>query len=248
MYSDYKKSFHLYMSEKQDSAKVTDSKSLAETKEAEDKLAREEAEKLVQDKVAADEKLAQEKAAAEAKMKKELKNNVAKKEREWTLMLSKYNVAKQAAADMVKFAEGLSKEQVVEEVQKHVYLQVLDANEVKVKLLDRLEKAHEAGAEFANAIEAGEDFGRAKDKIKFDAAQEEESVQKMVTLLSIMVRAKRRNNLPGAIDGSTTKHSPFKVKISPVKFSGNPRDFASFKQELVEVVVPNRPVDQSQII
>ena len=66
-------------------------------------------------------------------------------------MLSKYNVAKQAAADMVKFAEGLPKEVVVE-VQKHVYLQVLDANEVKVKLLDRLEKAHEAAAEFTNAI------------------------------------------------------------------------------------------------
>ena len=53
-------------------------------------------------------------------MKKELKNNVAKKEREWTLMLSRYNVTKQAAADMVKFAEGLTKEQVVVEVQKHV--------------------------------------------------------------------------------------------------------------------------------
>ena len=67
----------------------------------------------------------------------------------------------------------------------------------------------------------------------------------MKSRLHLMLSAKleyyARGSRSVVSQGNTaSKPAPIKIKLPAVKFSGLPRDFASFKKEIQEIVIPGR--------
>ena len=79
-------------------------------------------------------------------------------------------------------------------------------------------------------------------RVTFDGVVEDESVQDMVSLLDLLLNAKLEYNGKGSVSSQpvSTKSTPIKVRLNTPKFSGRSRDFAIYKMEFMDVIVPGR--------
>ena len=233
--ADYEESFQIYKAAKPDPDLVK--------REAEEKYAKEALAKQLKD----EENLQKQEAEAatkteEERIKKELRANVVKKERQYSEAVGKYRTAKKYAEDMTIFARGLTKEQVVSQVMEFAHVRSLPTYDTRNMLLDRLKLASDAAEAFADAVEAESGADDIKNQVKFDGVTEDASVQDLVSILNLLLNAKVEYNGKGSgySQPAATRASPIKVKLNTPKFSGKSRDFAIFKKEFMDVIVPGR--------
>ena len=180
--------------------------------------------------------------AEEGRIKKELRARVVKSELDYKESVGKYRTAMKNAEEMTKFARPLSKEEVVGQVMQFAHVRSLPTDETKKRLVDRFEVATEAALRLRDAIEAESGIEDAVTRVTFDGVVEDESVQDMVSLLDLLLSAKLEYNGKGSGSSQpvSTKSTPIKVRLNTPKFSGRSRDFAIYKMEFMDVIVPGR--------
>ena len=78
--------------------------------------------------------------------------------------------------------------------------------------------------------------------IVFDYAVEYKAVKNIFIDLGVMELAQKEKSSSSSVtNGKESKVTPIKInKPDPIKFSGQPRDFATFKREFEAIVVPRR--------
>ena len=109
-------------------------------------------------------------------------------------------------------------------------------------LLDRLKLASDAAEAFADAVEAESGADDIKNQVKFDGVAEDASVQVLVSILDLLLNARVEYNGRVSMNAHPPAARPtdIKVKLNTPKFSGKSRDFAIFKKEFMDVIVPGR--------
>ena len=88
--------------------------------------------------------------------------------------------------------------------------------------------------------ESGQDEVRTE--VTFDGVGEYDDVQNIVGILDLLLNAKVEYNGKGrtSSDPTVARSTPIKVKLNTPKFSGRSRDFAIYKKEFTDVIVPGR--------
>ena len=242
LYADYEESYSIYKAAHRDP-------NLAK-KEAEDKSTKEAlAKKLKDEKVLQKQEAEAASKAEEKRIKKDLRANVVKKEKLYNEAIGKYRTAKKYAEDLTKFARGFTKEQVVSQVMEYVHVRSLPTFEAMNMLVERLKAASNAAEAFADAIEEDSGIDDVKGKVTFDEVAEDSSVQKIVSILNLILNAKGEYNrkASGSSLQTAAGPTPIKVKLNTPKFSGKSRDFAIFKKEFMDVIVTGRSNPQSVV-
>ena len=180
--------------------------------------------------------------AEKDKVMKELRSQVLKSELDFKESVGLYRTAKKYAEDMTRFTKELSKEDVVSQVLQFAHVRALPTYETKNMLVDRLKAASEAAVKFRDAIEAESGIEDAKSHVTFDRVEEDKSVQDLVSVLDLLLNAKVEFNGKGSVSSqpTSTRSTPIKVKLNTPKFSGRSRDFAIYKKEFMDVIVPGR--------
>ena len=158
-----------------------------------------------------------------------------------------YEAQLEAANDIVAWSSSSS----WEELSGTAALQDMPAAFVKDLLKKAFDSVESAANEVTSALEAD---GRTEEdivkQISFSYDKEIKAVTKASAVLDKVINAQTRAPLGGGsstpLSSSTMREStptptPLKLaKPDPIKFSGNPRDFASFKENFESIVVPNR--------
>ena len=110
---------------------------------------------------------------------------------------------------------------------------------------DNLKHTRRYETELSNSGLAPDDI---KKQTKFDKVSETEQFNKIILNLDKVVKAQlhRRNGARSMNDSGVTvreaRDAPIKLeKTENLKFSGKSRDFAQFKSDFNDIVVPNRP-------
>ena len=235
LYADYEESYKLYMAAQPDPER--------EKKDAEEKFSKEVLAQKLRDEEAVQKQEAAKAAEAEDdRIKKELIAKVVKREQFFKEAVGMYRTAKKFAEDVSKFAKGLSKEQVVSQVMEFAHVRSLPTYETKNSLLDRFKAASDTAIEWQNAIEEVSGIEEARDKVTFNRVDEDASVQDIVSVLDLLLNAKVEYNGKGTSVSHLTaaKSTPIKVRLNTPKFSGKSRDFAIYKKEFMDVIVPSR--------
>ena len=235
LYADYEESYKLYMAAQPDPER--------EKKDAEEKFSKEVLAQKLRDEEAVQKQEAAKAAEAEDdRIKKELIAKVVKREQFFKEAVGMYRTAKKFAEDVSKFAKGLSKEQVVSQVMEFAHVRSLPTYETKNSLLDRFKAASDTAIEWQNVIEEVSGIEEARDKVTFNRVDEDASVQDIVSVLDLLLNAKVEYNGKGTSVSHLTaaKSTPIKVRLNTPKFSGKSRDFAIYKKEFMDVIVPSR--------
>ena len=235
LYADYEESYKNYKATQPDPDQLQ--------KEASEKAEKEALAKLLKDEETQQKREAEAAAKVEAeKLGKELRARVEMTEDAFKEALGMYKTAKKFADDMTKFAKNLSREDFIQQVIQHVHVRTLPTFETKNRLLDRFKTASEAAKEYFDAIKAESGIEEARSKVSFDRVAEDESVQEFVTLLDLMLNAKVEFNGRGSMSSEqpVPRSTPIKVKLNTPRFSGKSRDFALYKKEFMDVIVPGR--------
>ena len=115
-------------------------------------------------------------------------------------------------------------------------------DETKNRLLDRFKAASDNAIEWQNAIEEESGLEEAIDKVTFNIVEEDSSVQNILSVLNLLLNAKSEYNGKGTSVShpAAAKCTPIKVRLNTPKFSGKSRDFAIYKKEFMDVIVPGR--------
>ena len=119
---------------------------------------------------------------------------------------------------------------------------------IKIKLTERLEELDVAANEYRSALVANSGIAVAMLDKTVDIVQEDSEVQDLVEILDVILNAKAQHDACAATpvvnnrSGSTTSTSAtaIKVRLNTPKFSGKSRDFAIYKKEFMDIVVPGR--------
>ena len=191
------------------------------------------------DKLKAESKASTALATQEEETKKQ--EHIVLKERLFDRAWAVYSTHKKEAAEMVKHADGFEFAAMV----GSEIIRGLPVFEAKEDLVKSLETVTHAADELLAAMEAQIGVGKAQDKVRFDQPQEYMSAMELKGRLHLMLSAKVEHNAKSiqsvAPQGqAVAKPAPIKIKLPAVKFSGLPRDFASFKKEFQEIVIPGR--------
>ena len=143
---------------------------------------------------------------------------------------------------MIQFARELSREQIVSQVMEFAHVRSLPTFEAKNRLLDRFKEASNAAAELQDAMEEESGQDDVMTKITFDGVVEYDTVQHIVGILDLLLNAKVEYNGRGSVSDHPPAARPTAIKVKPntPKFSGKSRDFAIFKKEFLDVIVPGR--------
>ena len=150
------------------------------------------------------------------------------------------------AQKVVQCLNGLSPDEICEAAN----VQMQPAEKTKDKLVKHYDEVVVASNELKDALKArGDEEDTIKHKVKFDRLEEMEKVENINVDLEKIVNVQKLNS-SRSMTSPHVLHSTFKetesttpIKLNkpdPLKFSGQPRDFASFKKKFETIVVPNR--------
>ena len=153
--------------------------------------------------------------------------------------------AKAKAAELVAFAKDMSTEQLASQVKESFCVRSMPCSDTKATLLDRLKQVILNADMWRIAVEAESGVLKAKDIVVFDKVKEDAEVQDIICVLDLIISAKAELIRGGVISHSShvsaaTTVTPIKVKLNTPTFSGKSRDFAIYKKEFMDVVVPGR--------
>ena len=168
--------------------------------------------------------------------------------------LDTYLNSKREALSVTKCLEGVEPDNLFD----NSTIQIQPADDVKQALAKSFEALLVSVAQLKNALKLrGHSDKEIEEKIKFNRSQEQVEIGKLNIELSKILEAKRINSdrrklsVSGPALSSTLNDSsrpyltPIKLnKPDPIKFSGEPRDFAAFRRDFEAIIVPNRsPAD-----
>ena len=154
-----------------------------------------------------------------------------------------FKVSKEIAVQVSQCLDNLNPDEVSEPAENAKKALDKDFDNLSVNAAE-LKKALVACGDTAEAVQ---------EKVKFDRMEELKSVAKINKDLDKIVIAQKLNASKIAasspILSSTFKEAEIRPHATPIKlnkpdpitFSGNPRDFATFKRDFEAVIVPNRP-------
>ena len=190
-------------------------------------------------------KLNEDKISVNTENKSQLRAAVVKAELTFQESYGLLNTAKLNVSKMVEFAKDVSSEKLVQDVLSSVHLRSLPFTDSKDLLTDRLEKAHKSAMMWFNAVEAESGFEAAKETVTFDKVKEDAEIQHFVSILNLLINAKADHNPTVVVtdtvrSNAVTSVTPIKVKLNTPRFSGKSRDFAIYKKEFLDIVVPGR--------
>ena len=157
-----------------------------------------------------------------------------------------FKVSKEIAVQVSQCLDNLNPDEVSEPAENAKKALDKDFDELSVNAAE-LKKALVACGDTAEAVQ---------EKVKLNRMEELKSVAKINKDLDKIVIAQKLNASKIAasspILSSTFKEAEIRPHATPIKlnkpdpitFSGNPRDFATFKRDFEAVIVPNRPAAQ----
>ena len=161
--------------------------------------------------------------------------------------------SKENAVQVAKCLEGIELEDLLDSSVVHIQ----PADSVKESLNKDFEGLAVRASDLTSALETrGDNPTDVEQKVKFEYSEELKEVGKLNLDLNKILEAKKinsdKNKLSSAQQilsstfrepSSTSKVSPIKInKPDPIKFSGQPRDFATFKRSFEAIIVPNRSI------
>ena len=164
--------------------------------------------------------------------------------------LDLFITSKQEALMVTKCLENVDPDDLFESSA----IQIQPAHIVKQALADSFRSLLERLAELKYALKMRGDTDSAIEaKINFNRSNEQKEIGKINIDLSKILEAKKINlertklSASGPALSSTMRDSPVShltpIKLNkpdPIKFSGHPRDFATFKRDFEAIIVPNR--------
>ena len=160
----------------------------------------------------------------------------------------KYQASKDTALEVVKCLEAIPTDELMDSVE--VLLQPADS--AKEDLEKSFDDVQMKATELVAALEAnGDDSNVIITKVKFNYYEELKEVNKLKIGLDKILNIQRMSDKNRSVDRTpllsstfrehSSSPSPIKLnKPDPIKFSGQPRDFATFKRKFEAIIVPNR--------
>ena len=182
------------------------------------------------------------------KTKQDLIDTLPTLQRAYIKSKSQYEAHLDSAKDIVDWSKSSTWEQLSETAA----LQDTPAASVKNLVNDALEALEKAASSLVAGLEAeGKDGQEIAKAVSFSYETEFKAVTKVNAVMDKIINAQERTSSrshltssplsSSTIRGSATTPTPLKLaKPDPIKFSGNPRDFASFKENFESIVMPNR--------
>ena len=188
-------------------------------------------------------------AEKEKKLKAVL-DSIPDRELKFSEALDTFNNSKKEALLVTKCLNDIDPDDLFE----NSIIQIQPADTIKQALAESFHGLLEKTAELKYALKLkGESEKDIQDKINFNRSTEQIEVGKINIDLSKILEAKRinleRKKLSTFIPAlnSTMRDSPIPhvtpIKLNkpdPIKFSGQPRDFATFRRDFEAIIVPNR--------
>ena len=173
---------------------------------------------------------------------------MTKKKKVFDKALGLLNSTMEQAKAMLSFAAGMSNEQLSNKTIESSHIRALPCWETKNLLLARLNETITAASEYEDVVEAVSGIDQVSSVVNFNEVEKDEEVRKIIATLEIIINAKAISVAPSATSGSVSTVprtgapavTPIKVKLNTPKFSGKSRDFAIYKKEFLDIVVPGR--------
>ena len=187
---------------------------------------------------------------AEQKIKlKSVIDSIPEKKLKYIEALDLFTTSKQEALLVTKCLDNLDPDELFDNSN----VQIQPADTVKQALANSFHALLERAAEYRYALKMQGDSDKdIETKICFSRSNEQKEVGRINIDLSKILEAKKINlersklSATGPVLSSTIRDAvphvtPIKLnKPDPIKFSGHPRDFASFKRDFEAIIVPNR--------
>ena len=177
---------------------------------------------------------------------KKLAKNIPDLERKYEDSFAAFKFTMRNAQQVVQCLHGLRDDEISEAAN----VQVQPAEKIKDELRKHYDEVVSISNELKDALKArGDNEDTIKQKVKFDRLEEMEKVGNINVDLEKIVNVQKLNSSKNTtsphILSSTFKESesgtPIKLnKPDPLKFSGQARDFASFKNKFETIVIPHR--------
>ena len=185
--------------------------------------------------------------------KQTLIQSIPEKEKKLEEALEAFKVSKDNALQIVKCLENLSPDDIFESS----LVQLQPADSAKESLSKEFANLTTSASELKSAMEArGDEATVIGQKLKFNRTEELKKVGMINIDLDKILEAKKINSEKNKSGFSNPVHSstfrepttsstalvsPIKLnKPDPIKFSGQPRDFATFRRDFEAIIVPNR--------
>ena len=152
---------------------------------------------------------------------------------------------KAKAQKMTEFAKDLDHESLIKKVLESSSIRLLPAGDMKKRLLDRFTELKVAAVEYRDAVEAYSGIDNVSKEKVVNIVKEDSEVQDLIEVLDIIVNVKAEHDSSGTVQtvsnrASTSSSTAIKVRLNTPKFSGKSRDFAIYKKEFMDIVVPGR--------
>ena len=154
--------------------------------------------------------------------------------------------SKESADEIIKCLQQLSSDEILDSSE----VQLQPADSAKDSLSKDFDALANRATELISALEArGDEATAILDKVKFDYSEELKLVSKTKIDLNKIIAAQKistdKNKSASQVLSSTFREHPTvcPIKINkpdPIKFSGQPRDFATFKRDFEAIIVPHR--------
>ena len=172
-----------------------------------------------------------------------LKDSIVNKELAQARALQKFNVEKEAALKVTALTRDLSDDEDISSIANIRFQPIATVRDSLKQSFDELDTlSNELCALLVSRGDAQQDITL---KIKFDYAKEYKEMKDIFIDLGVMELAQTgggsTSKIPSSLAKDSTSATPIKIsKPDPIKFSGQPRDFAPFKREFEAIVVPRR--------
>ena len=176
----------------------------------------------------------------ESKAKKDLSASITRKVAAQARALQTYTVEKEGALKLTACVRDKSGDDDVSNIA-NIRFQPVEATRNSLK--QSFENLETLSNELCALLVSRGDPQDAIDKmIEFDYAVEYKAVKNIFIDLGVMELAQKEKSSSSSVTtGKESKVTPIKInKPDPIKFSGQPRDFATFKREFEAIVVPRR--------
>ena len=184
----------------------------------------------------------------EENSKKELISSITGLEIELREEQDKYASIKELVIEIQSTLEKVSSDKLLE--SQTIISQ--PANSLKLKLQEAFDKTKGKAKELISALQARGDKQDSIDKVvSFDNSKETKQFVQLDSALDRVINIQKLSNsgrrdsvdtpFNSTLNDKNTTSTPIKLeKPAPIKFSGNARDFAAFKEKFEAIVVPNR--------
>ena len=185
----------------------------------------------------------------EALAKQKSVSKIPQLEKEYKKAVEDFQISKDFATDIVKCLDGIAAEEVVDSAT----IKIQPASTTKQNLTKAFDDLTSKAAELTSALElCGDTVTDVEEKVKFLYSQEWKDVTNIIGELDKIIAAQKHASDANKSASQLPLNSTFKevpaatatpIKLNkpePIKFSGQARDFASFKRDFEAIIVPNR--------